>query len=166
MIPQVSGRLRLIRERQGAKLIRYGAASAFNVVLGQALLYGAQTILDWSAVPANVFAVCVGTIPSYLVARYWVWQKRDRSHVFKEVVPFWILTLAGFALSTLAVWFVEATWAPHPIAINLTNLGAYGVVWVAKFFVLDRVLFSGEQLTDEPLDALIDEILDPQSRID
>jgi hypothetical protein len=29
--------------------------------------------------------------------------------------------------------------------INITNLVAFGVVWIAKFFVLDRVLFKPEE---------------------
>jgi putative flippase GtrA len=137
-----------LREHHGAKLLRYGAASAFNVVVSQALLYGAQTVLGWSAVPSNVTAVMIGTIPAYLIARYWVWQKRGKNHLMREVVPFWALTLTGFALSTLAVWFVEQQWDPHPLIINLTSLTAYGFVWVAKFVILDRLLFVDEQLTD------------------
>jgi hypothetical protein len=29
--------------------------------------------------------------------------------------------------------------------INLTSLAAFGFVWLAKFFVLDRVLFKPEE---------------------
>jgi len=142
---------------QVAKLLRYGAASAFNVVLGQILLYSAQTVAGLSAVPANVAAVSIGTIPAFLIARYWVWQKKGRSRLMKEVVPFWGLTFTGFALSTVAVWYVERRWSPPPWAINLTNLTAFGVVWVARFFVLEKVLFADEPPTDDPLDALVDE---------
>ena len=143
---------------QVAKLLRYGAASAFNVVLGQILLYGAQTVVGLSAVPSNVAAVSIGTIPAFLIARYWVWQKKGRGRLVREVIPFWGLTITGFALSTVAVWYVERRWAPEPWAINLTNLTAFGVVWVAKFFVLENVLFADEPLTDDPLDALVGEI--------
>jgi hypothetical protein len=31
------------------------------------------------------------------------------------------------------------------VLINLTNLVAFGVVWAAKFVVLDRVLFNTEE---------------------
>jgi hypothetical protein len=65
----------------------------------------------------------------------------------KEVVPFWALALLGFALSTVAVWFVDTRWDPEPLVINLTNLVAFGSIWMAKFFVLDRVLFSAEEAT-------------------
>lgn len=147
------------RARHGAKLIRFGAVSAFNVVFGQSVLFAAQTVLGWSAVASNVFSVSLGVIPAYFLSRYWVWQKRGRNHFMREVVPFWSLTLLGFAFSTAAVWYVERQWDPHPLVINLTNLTAFGVVWVSKFVILDRVLFKHDELTDEPLDALVDGII-------
>ena len=147
-----------IREEHGAKLIRFAGVSAFNVVFGQSLLFGAQTVFGWSAVPSNVFSVTVSAVPAYLLSRYWVWQKRGKNHFMREVVPFWSLAFLGFLLSTAAVWFVERQWDPEPIFINLTNLAAFGVVWVSKFFILDRFLFKNDALTDEPLDALVDGI--------
>lgn len=133
-----------IRAEHGAKLLRFGAVSAFNVLLGQALLYGAQVALDWEPVWANIFAVSVGTVPAYLLSRYWVWEKRGKNHFLREVVPFWVLTLIGFLLSTAAVWFVDTNFDPSPLVINLTSLAAFGVVWAVKFVVLDRVLFKTE----------------------
>ncbi len=137
--------------------------SAFNVVFGQALLFGAQTVLDWSPVASNVFAVSVSAGPAYLLSRYWVWQKRGKNHFWREVVPFWTLALLGFGLSTLAVWYVARQWDPHPLVINLTNLTAFGVVWVAKFVILDRVLFTQDDPTDEPLGAFVDELVHRRS---
>lgn len=134
-----------IRAEHGVKLFRFGAVSAFNVVFGQILLYTSQTVLDWAPVPANIFSVAVGTIPAYFLSRYWVWEKRGKSHLTREVLPFWIITFVGFAISTVAVWFVAAQWDPSPIVINLTNLAAFGVVWVAKFLILDRMLFKPEE---------------------
>jgi putative flippase GtrA len=134
-----------LRSGQGAKLVRYGAVSAFNVVLGQILLFTTQVALDWPAVTANIFAVSVGAVPAYLLSRYWVWEKRGKNQIMKEVVPFWTLALIGFALSTMAVWYVDTRWNVGPLGVNLTNLAAFGVVWVAKFSILDRVLFRTEE---------------------
>lgn len=149
-----------IRTRLGVKLLRFGAVSAFNVVFGQSLLLAAQTVFGWSAVGSNVFSVTVSAIPAYLLSRYWVWQKRGKNHFLREVLPFWTLALLGFGLSTLAVWFVDRQWDPHPLIINLTNLVAFGVVWITKFFVLDRVLFKHEEPTEKTPDVLADETID------
>lgn len=134
--------VRRFRAKHGVKLLRYAGVSAFNVIFGQSLLYGAQTILGWSAVPSNVFSVAVSAGPAYLLSRYWVWQKKDKNLFMREVVPFWSLAFLGFVLSTVAVWYVERQWDPHPLVINFTNLVAFGVVWVSKFFILDKVLFK------------------------
>lgn len=134
-----------LRERHGMKLVRFGAVSAFNVILGQILLFGAQVLLSWRPVVANVFSVSVGAVPAYVLSRYWVWEKRGKNHVMREVVPFWTLALAGFAVSTAAVWYVDTQWSPTPLTINLTNLAAFGVVWLSKFVILDRVLFKTEE---------------------
>jgi putative flippase GtrA len=148
-----------VGKRHGAKLFRFGAVSAFNVVFGQTLLFGAQTLMGWTAVASNVFSVAMSAAPAYLLSRYWVWQKRGKNHFMREVVPFWSLALLGFALSTVAIWYVERRWDPQPVFINLTNMAAFGVVWMSKYFILDRVLFKHEDLTDEPLDALVSEIV-------
>lgn len=143
------------RTQLGEKLLRFGAVSAFNVVFGQSLLFAAQTVFNWPAVISNVFAVSVSALPAYLLSRYWVWQKRGKNHFMREVVPFWTLTLLGFGLSTVAVWFVERQWDPHPLIINLTSLIAFGVIWIGKLFILDRVMFKH---TDRSYEAPHDQI--------
>jgi putative flippase GtrA len=139
--------VRQTRARHGARLLRFGAVSAFNVLVGQALLYGAQVLLGWSPLAANTFAVVIGTIPAYYLSRYWVWEKRGKNHVMREILPFWTLTALGFVASTTAIWYVDTHWDPEPWVVNLISLSAYGVVWVAKFLVLDRLLFKADERT-------------------
>lgn len=124
-----------------AKLVRYSMASVVGVVLGQSLLYLAQEVFDWTPVMANLFAVVVSTGPVYLVNRYWVWQKAGPNSVRKEMVPFWGMALAGLALSSLFVWFVSER-TDAKLAIAAANLAGFGVLWVAKFLVLEKVLFA------------------------
>ena len=134
-----------VRSPQGSKLLKFGAVSAFNVILGQVLLYGAQVWGGMQPVAANTLSVSLGTIPAYFLSRYWVWEKRGKNHFMREVLPFWVLTLVGFAASTGAVWFVDNRWDASPLVINLTSLAAFGVVWVVKYVVMDRVLFKPEE---------------------
>ena len=134
-----------MRSRQGRKILKFGAVSAINVMVGQVLLYVAQVWGGMQPVAANAFAVSLGTIPAYILSRYWVWEKRGKNRFMREMLPFWILALAGFAASTGAIWYVDNRWDPHPLVINLTSLAAYGVVWVVKFVILDRVLFKAEE---------------------
>jgi putative flippase GtrA len=124
-----------------AKLVRYSLASVLGVVLGQSLLLLALKGFDWSGVVANLFAVVVSTAPVYFFNRYWVWKKNGPSSVRKEMVPFWGMALAGLALSSLFVWFVDQR-TDSALAISAANLAGFGVLWVAKFLVLEKVLFA------------------------
>ena len=99
---------------------------------------------------ANVVATGVGTGPSYVLNRRWVWAQRGASHPWREVAPFWGMSFAGLALSTAAVavadaWAASAglTGAARSVALLLANAAAFGSLWVGQFLVLDRVLFGG-----------------------
>jgi len=123
------------------RLVRYAMASVVGVVVGQSCLFLFYEGLDLDAWLANLLAVAISSIPAYLVNRYWVWEKRDRNSLRREVLPFWAMAFLGLLLSTIAVTVADnrTDWAP---AILAANLGGFGVLWIAKFFVLDRVLFA------------------------
>lgn len=123
------------------KLLRYAAASVVGVVVGQSCLFVFYSLLDWAAAAANFAAVAISSVPAYLINRYWVWQKTDRNSLRREIMPFWGMAFLGLILSTIAVTIVDdrTDWAP---AILAANLAGFGVLWVAKFLVLDKVLFA------------------------
>ena len=94
-------------------------------------------------------ACAVGTVPSYQLNRRWVWGLRHGSHWGKEVVPFWALSFAGLALSTLAVDRADHlaralawTGPTRTVALMAASVAAYGLLWVAQFLILDRYLFG------------------------
>ena len=124
-----------------------------NVVLFVFAFY----VVGWGPALANIFAVGVSAIPSYYLNRAWAWGKRGRSHLLKEVIPFWALAFLGWLLSTLAVALVESHVhglhrAFRSILLQLTNIGAFGVLWVAKFIIFNELMFKHhpEVLEDEP----------------
>ena len=61
---------------------------------------------------ANIIATTIATIPSYHLNRRWTWGRKDRSNPLREVLPFWVLSFAGLALSTLTVSIADS-WAYH-----------------------------------------------------
>ena len=123
------------------KLLRYAGVSVIAVTIGQTLLYLFNEPLGRSAVTANLLAVTLATIPSYVLNRAWVWGKSGNHSVTAEMLPFWGMAFLGLLLSTIAVHFVEQA-TDFWVYANLANLSAFGVLWVAKFFILDRVLFA------------------------
>jgi putative flippase GtrA len=136
--------LRDFIDRYGAKALRYSTVSLCGVAVTQVLIF-AFVALDWPTWVANAVAVMISSIPAYLLNRQWVWNKRD-SHSFKrEVAPFWGMALLGLLLSTFAVWIVS-DYTDTAIAVSLTNIASFGVLWVGKFFILEKVLFQTEHV--------------------
>ena len=124
------------------KLIKYGAASAAGVVTSQIVLIACLVVLDLSAITSNLVAVTVGSIPNYSINRAWTFNKRGAHSFTREVLPFWLMALLGLALSTLAVAWADQRYGENVLVLSLASLGSFGVLWVAKFFVLERVLFA------------------------
>ncbi len=124
------------------KFVRYSAASASGVVTGQSTLFFCLLVLDLGAVTANLLAVTIGSIPNYLINRAWTFNKRGTHSFAREVLPFWSMALLGLLLSTFTVAWAAQRWDDNVLAISAANTAAFGVLWVAKYFVLDKVLFA------------------------
>ena len=147
------------RTPTGQKLVKYTMVSVISVIIGQALLLFAFGVLRWDAVPSNVFAVGVSAIPSYYLNRAWAWGKRGRSHFLKEVVPFWAMAFLGLALSTVFVSVAEGRSANlnralQTLVVSGASIAAFGVLWVAKFVILNKVLFAHHEQDLEDMPAL------------
>jgi putative flippase GtrA len=123
------------------KLLRYSAASVVGVVVGQSCLFLFYEVAELPGVLANFLAVAISSIPAYLINRYWVWKKRDRNSLRREVIPFWGMAFLGLILSSIAVAIVDDR-TDSALAIAVANMAGFGVLWVAKFLVLDKVLFA------------------------
>jgi len=134
----------LIRQH-GRRLLRYAGVSVVGVLCGQTLLVMFYGGFGLGATSANVVAVMIGTIPSYYLNRAWVWGKSGAHSVRAEIVPFWGMALLGLVLSTVLVAIVHQ-WSDAWIWINLANLSAFGSLWIAKYVLLDRVLFANEPM--------------------
>ena len=73
-----------------------------------------------------------------------------------EIVPFAAISATGLVLSTPAV-AIAARWARQrgarhhaaDLTVELANLAAFGVVWIAQFVLLDNVLFRTRRVLRE-----------------
>jgi putative flippase GtrA len=140
------------------RVLRYGSVSAISttsslIVLG--LLVG---LASFPAIWANVIATAVGTVPSFELNRRWVWAQSGRRSLLRQAVPFVLLALTGLVLSTLAVHLAaaatsDATRLLHTAAVEMANVGAYGVLWIVQFVLCDRVLFRTPAGAPEGVDA-------------
>ncbi|WP_436793957.1 GtrA family protein [Actinospongicola halichondriae] len=134
---------RLLGERPRLlKFVKYSAASASGVITGQSTLLFCLLVLDLGAVTSNLLAVTIGSVPNYLINRAWTFNKQGAHSFTREVLPFWFMALLGLLLSTFTVAWAADRWDDNVLAISLANTAAFGVLWVAKYFVLDKVLFA------------------------
>lgn len=136
---------RLYHTPTGKKMIRYSAVSVISAAVSFSVLgivYGALRL--WSEVPSALFANVVAGFPSYYLNRRWVWGKSGRSHLMKEVLPFWTTAAAGIGLSifgaAVAHHFGTAHHLHHlarTVLVLAANGAAWGALWVLRFFVLN-----------------------------
>lgn len=125
---------------QWRRAVRYAGVSAAGVAFTQVLLVTGHAVVGLGPATANTLAVLAASIPVYKASRAWVWNITGPSSLRREIVPFWTFTIVGLLLSTLVVAGVGSL-TESSLALSAANLTTFGVLWVAKFFVLDEVVF-------------------------
>lgn len=129
------------------KLIKYAGVSVISTIVSQVtllLVFGVFRLM--SEVPANILANVLATIPSYTLNRRWVWGKGGKSHFWREVVPFWVLSFIGLAFSSLAVWLAGDFARNHGLShaatsllVNAANLFSFALLWIVKFVIYNKL---------------------------
>lgn len=144
------------KTHEGRKKVRYALVSVVAVPVGTVGVV-VFNVVQSSALVGAVLGNSLGAIPSYLLNRYWVWQKGDKNRLFAEILPFWIVTLIGIAFSGYVGHLAGQFTHRHHIAglgragiLAAANLAGFGVLWVAKFLLFDRVLFAVRRHGEEP----------------
>lgn len=143
------------RAHLGKRFLLYAGVSGVATLITQVTLAVLHGVVGWRASISNIAAVGIATPVSYYMNRAWVWGKRGRSKIGKEVAPFWAFSIAGLFLSTLLVGLV-AVWQNLPagqkptafeqLQINAANVVGFAILWAAQFFVLDKISFKQHHL--------------------
>ena len=145
---EATTRLPSVLQRPGLrKLVKYSMVSAISVVVSQIVQFG-SFFLTHNGVLSSVMAVAAGTVPSYELNRRWTWRKSGPSHMWREIVPFWVMSFIGLVFSTACVYGAERwaedrdiTKAKTALLLNLASLVAFGLLWVGKFLIINHLLF-------------------------
>jgi putative flippase GtrA len=144
LVPASPTRLPLVH-----RVRRCLSVSVITTVISVSTLVLATAVFGVEAWIANVIATSLATVPSFHLTRRWTWERTDASDPWREVLPFWIMAFCGLALSTVTVGIADS-WAAQmhlPATLHLGtvlagHLSGFGLLWVAQFVVLDRVLFA------------------------
>jgi putative flippase GtrA len=140
--------IRRLRGPGGQKLLKYSVASIVAVVISEICLIIFNGVVGMSAWVSSSLATCIAAVPNYYMNRKWAWGKHGRSHVWKEVVPFWALAVLGWVLSTLSVYVMERYAKHHnfthfwsTVSVAVVYIAAFGVLWVGKFIIFNKLMF-------------------------
>ncbi len=144
------GRYRAFRSSPHfVRIWKFAAVSVVSTIVSQSLLFAFYPHVVASAMGSNVIATSISTVPAYYLNRRWTWGKRGRSHLWKEVVPFWVLAVVGLVVSTVIVGIaatnadrVSSSAEFRNVVVHLANLFAYGIIWVARYAILNKFLFG------------------------
>lgn len=127
-------------------MIRYATTSGLMVVLTVVLLAFLDHAAGMEAWRANLTATMLVSIPAFAMNKYWVWGKSGRARVRREVIPFWVFTVAGWALSTGSVFLVDENTredtALHVLAVPAASIAGFGLLWILKYLFLDKIMFG------------------------
>jgi putative flippase GtrA len=158
----MQGRLRqLLRDPTRRRRIwRYAITSVVATVVSESVLLVTYSAGALDAAVAAVVANLAGTLPSYLMSRYWIWPEADRRRAGRQVVLYWLVSLVSLVLSS-AVTGASAAYAPaghlaHLVVVAVSYVGTYGLLWMGKFAVYQLALFRPppERRLEGPLEAV------------
>ena len=129
---------------------RYAAGSGVAAVLSELAFLVSYGV---GAIPllATVLAWFVGAVPNYLLNRYWAWRHHRSSRSKRELLPYVLIVVTTTVVAALVTtgvdtlahrWETEHIW--RTLLVGGAYLGTYGVMFLLKFVLFDRYVFTGE----------------------
>lgn len=145
---EATSRLPELFQRPGIrKFVKYSMVSAISIVVSQTVLI-VTFFITHRGVVSSIVSVAAGTVPSYELNRRWTWRKNGPSHLWREIVPFWVMSFVGLVLSTASVYVAERWALQHHLSktrtgglLTMASMAAFGVLWIAKYLIINRLLF-------------------------
>ncbi len=135
---------------RGRRHLRYAAGSGVATICTQVtflVLYGA---LQTTPAVASVVGWLAGAVPNYWLNRSWTWGRRGRPSLTREVLPYVAIVLGTLLVATVATSAVHAALERAQVAagvrlllVNGTFLAVYGLMFVLRYFLLDRLFRRG-----------------------
>jgi hypothetical protein len=109
-----------------------------------------------------MFSLVVSVGPAYLLSRRYVWPSTGKPRpAAGEAAGFFVIAFIGAATTMVVVWaavrVAGASTSDHvtlAVVANLASVVATGLVWLARYIVLDRVLFvrrASDHSIDRPV---------------
>lgn len=132
-------------KRDLRRMFRYSATSILALGVSEVCLVSLAAKTGLGATSMALIANAAGTVPSYLLSRYWIWSEADRRRTGRQVVLYWLTSLVSMVISSFTTGAVAHTVHAHH-ALRLVLLGSVYLaislaLWVAKYVAYQTVIF-------------------------
>ncbi len=142
----VGSRALLAANGRLVRVLRYAITSGLSTVVSEVILVsllGTQTL---GATSAALLANVAGGTFSYLLSRYWIWSEAERTRTARQLTLYWATSAVSWLLSTVVTRVVahnlplEGT--ERLVVIGAAFFATYTVLWLAKFSIYQRFVFT------------------------
>jgi putative flippase GtrA len=159
IVAVVQSKLRTTVGKRFSRFVLVAVVSLGSSLLTLSLLIG---VFHRSAGLSGVVGAIVGAAVSYVLSR-WAWERKGRPHLLKETLPFWLVSLASWAVLGLtshyaSVWALSEgkTHWERVLIVDGAYLLANCVTFICRFLIFHYVLFAdrGSKLSDSVVSAV------------
>ncbi len=159
--PPLRARLGELWHRWGGKVMRYATGSVVAAICSETvfvIMYGGlNTTTTW----ATIVGWLAGALPNYWLNRTWTWRLRGRPRFVDEVLPYVAIIVVTLVTAVVATDQVDNWLAGHSLShgvnvvlVAATFLGVYGVMFLLRFFLLDRLFHRIDREPASPVDEI------------
>ncbi|HEU4946023.1 MAG TPA: GtrA family protein [Kribbella sp.] len=129
---------------------RYSASSVVATVVSQ-LAFALCYWLGASAVVATLVAWLAGAVPNYLLSRRWAWGRQGQLLPYAMIVIGSAITAALVTTATdhLVQGIDSHAW--RTVLVTGSYFGTYGVLFILKFVLFDRLVFARPAPAADPV---------------
>lgn len=134
----------------GKRAIRYTLGSGFSFVISQVVFLASYGVFHFfGARGSSILATVAGAVPSYFMNRYWAWEKRGKSHLSKEVIPYFAMAGVSLAFSTWSAdfasshrSFIGSSHFAQLLLVDGAYMASFAILWFGKYSIMNRLLFA------------------------
>ena len=132
--------------RLALRFTRYTAGSVVALATSELVLIATYGTGLLGTTPASVLAFFAGAVPNYVLNRSWVWQRRGRLDVRRELLPYLLVSLVSLVAGALATGWAAGL-APDGDTVRSAfvagaYLATYGLLFVLKFVAYHYLVFT------------------------
>lgn len=128
------------------KVLRYAGGSVVATVCSELAFVVVYGPLHAGPAWSSVLGWVAGALPNYWLNRSWAWQRQGRPSLRHEILPYVVIIGLTLLLATVvtravdgALTHADTASSARVVLVAGAFLGVYAVMFVLRFFLLDRM---------------------------